>query len=92
MVCLQYLETELETIPGPCSIQILLPHAPREAQASPGQLSVNQALAPAADSRSGCLQMGPQPQGPTHQWVPTAEPSPRHSQPWASHPHSPSPG
>lgn len=62
MFYLQYLEIELEPIPGPCSIQIHLLHAPSEAEAYPRQLSVNKALAPAADSPSGYLQTCPRAQ------------------------------
>lgn len=69
MFYLQYLEIELQTIPGPCSLQICLLHAPSEAQAYPRQLSVNKALAPAADSPTGYLQPCPR--------VPAAEPRQR---------------
>ena len=84
MFYLQYLEIELEPIPGPCSIQICLLHAPSEAQAYSRQLSVNKALTPAADSLSGCLQTCPRSQGPMHQRIPAAEPGPRCSQPQKS--------
>lgn len=87
MFYLQYLSRSLFL-----ALALYKQHAPSEAQSYPMQLSVNKALAPAADSPSGCLQMCPRPQGPTHQWVPTVEPNPRRSQPWASRLHFPSTG
>lgn len=40
MFYLQYLEIELQTIPGPCSLQICLLHAPSEAQAYQGSFQL----------------------------------------------------